>query len=190
MLHFQRLSTFKKYASFALAILFLLAVACQNQETATTSAPEPIKSSPIAPPTNKTFSTAADAIQQQQPLTTYIKKKMTEKIWHFETAVVIKQPEKSKAFKGKWVKFNPDNTLLSGFYEEEGDVGRWVYDEGNDIITVIEGGERPNYTQWKVKFSSNTDDVIIWVGTTKFQNNNTQIKMLRRREKPTRSEDK
>lgn len=123
-------------------------------------------------------------ITQLQPLTTYIKKKMTEGLWHYETAVVVGKPEQQKAYNGKWIQFNPDNTILSGFYEEEGHAGTWVYDEGKDILTVLEGGERPSYTQWKLQFSSNSDDLAIWVGTKRFQNNNTQIKMLRRVDKP------
>ncbi len=178
-------SAFTFFASIA-AILFVM-MACQASENKTTVTPESINTTPpVTPTTSQSISPIAEAIQQEQPLTAYIKKKMTEQLWHYETAIVIKQPEKSKAYVGKWVKFNPDNTLLSGYFGEEGDVGRWVYDEANDILTIVEGGERPSYAQWNVKFSSNTDDVIIWVGTSKFQNNNTQIKMLRKAEKPVR----
>ena len=178
-------SAFTFFASIA-AILFVM-MACQASENKTTVTPESINTTPpVTPTTSQSISPIAEAIQQEQPLTAYIKKKMTEQLWHYETAIVIKQPEKSKAYEGKWVKFNPDNTLLSGYFGEEGDVGRWVYDEANDILTVVEGGERPSYSQWNVKFSSNTDDVVIWVGTSKFQNNNTQIKMLRKAEKPVR----
>lgn len=178
-------SAFTFFASIA-AILFVM-MACQASENKTTVTPESINTTPpVTPTTSQSISPIAEAIQQEQPLTAYIKKKMTEQLWHYETAIVIKQPEKSKAYEGKWVKFNPDNTLLSGYFGEEGDVGRWVYDEANDILTIVEGGERPSYAQWNVKFSSNTDDVIIWVGTSKFQNNNTQIKMLRKAEKPVR----
>ena len=178
-------SAFNYFAS--IAIILLIVTACQTQETNTTATVESTPTSPVAPPaTSNSLSPIVEAIQQEQPLTAYIKKKMTEQLWHYETAIVIKQPEKSKAYVGKWVKFNPDNTLLSGYFGEEGDIGRWVYDEANDILTVVEGGERPSYSQWNVKFSSNTDDVVIWVGTSKFQNNNTQIKMLRKAEKPVR----
>jgi len=165
--------------------------ACQNspttpaatQTTTTPAAKEVAAPKPIAP--NTPLPNISD-IQQTQPLTVYMQKKMAEKIWHYKTAVVINNPEKSKYYNGKWVKFNPDNTLMSGFYEEAGSPGRWVYDEGKDILTVMEGGERPSYTQWKVKFSENTNDVQIWVGTTRFQNNSTQIKMIRSNEKPVK----
>ena len=174
-----------------ICVLFLW-TACQNNSTTpeikqTTSAAMAEKQ--VATPTPTAPSTPLpniSDIQQTQPLTVYMQKKMAEQIWHYETAVVIENPEKSKSYKGKWVKFNPDNTLLSGFYDAEGSPGRWVYDEGKDILTVMEGGERPNYTQWKVKFSENTNDVQIWVGTPRFQNNNTQIKMLRSNRKPVK----
>lgn len=178
----------------------LLLVSCQDTPNTATEAKELIQQATTkeeAKPT--TFTEKAKSIlttpaapnqgeiTQQQPLTTYIKKKMIEGVWHYETAIVVGKPEKQKEYKGKWIKFNPDNTVLTGFYEEEGHPGTWVYDEGKDILTVLEGGERPNYNQWKVQFSSNSDDLVIWVGTKRFQNNNTQIKMLRRPEKPKKN---
>jgi len=156
----------------------------QNVSTSVTAAKETTPPKPIAP--NTPLPNISD-IQQPQPLTVYMQKQMAEKIWHYKTAIVINDEEKSKAYNGKWVQFNPDNTLMSGYYQEAGSPGRWVYDEGKDILTVMEGGERPNYTQWKVKFSENTNDVQIWVGTTRFQNNSTQIKMMRYDRKPVRN---
>ncbi len=183
---------------FSLLIFTLLLLAsCLDTTNTATEKKEPIKQSATkeeVPPssfTEKAKSTLTNTaapnpaeITQQRPLTAYIKKKMTEGIWHYETAIVVGKPEQQKAYKGKWIQFNPDNTVLTGFYEEEGHAGTWVYDEGKDILTVLEGGERPNYNQWKIQFSSNSDDLAIWVGTKRFQNNNTQIKMLRRAGKP------
>ncbi len=187
-----------KIIVLSLLSIFFLLTSCQN----TTEKEVVISKESISKPTIKkevkpaTFTEQAKStltntsapnpgeITQKQPLTAYIKKKMTEGIWHYETAIIVGKPEMQKAYKGKWIQFNPDNTILSGFYEEEGHAGTWVYDEGKDILTVLEGGERPNYTQWKLQFSSNSDDLVIWIGTKRFQNNNTQIKMLRGVTKP------
>ena len=173
--------------------MFLLVAACQNENTSSTTqdaTPETAATTPVTPAAAMPSATSpvslADGIQQEKPLTVYIKKKMAEKRWHFATVRIINQPEKSKEYKGKWIQFNPDNTLLSGFYEEVGVEGKWVYNEAKDVLTIMEGGERPSFSQWEVQFSSNTDDVSIWVGTARFQNNNTQMKMLRRAEKPKR----
>jgi len=146
---------------FACMLVLLLFSACQNQAPNAANEKTPEKVATESPAQETALSpvvlqkSSINEIRQNQPLTTYIQKKMGEQLWHFSMVRIIKQPAKSKAFEGKW-------------------------------ITIIENeeGERPNVSQWKVQFSSNTDDLQIWVGTSRFQNNNTQMKMVRRAEKP------
>ena len=101
-------------------------------------------------------------------------------------AIVIKAPEKGKAYIGKWVKLNADNTLETGFYDGEVTTGNWMVDEGKNIITLVENGATPTYSEWTIKTSSSSDDIMIWVGTKRFNQNNTQIKMIRYHDKPTK----
>ena len=181
----------KRFLLLHLSLLLVLG-ACKNEAstsenaatTATTATAVPTNPSPPIPVLPE-----VEAINQKQPLTTYMINKMTKDLWHYSAVVVINNPEKSKSYFGKWIKFNADNTILHGFYGEAGDKGRWAYDEGKDIITIAEGGNRPAYSQWKVQTSSNSDNLLIWVGTTRFQNNGTQMKMVRRAEKPMKNEE-
>ena len=111
---------------FACILVLLLFSACQNQASNTTNEKTPDKVATESPAQETNLSpvvlqkSSINEIRQNQPLTTYIQKKMGEQLWHFSMVKIIKQPEKSKAFEGKWIKFNPDNTILSGFYDEAG----------------------------------------------------------------------
>ena len=121
---------------------------------------------------------------QHKPLSANAIRFYTNLIWHYEAAIVINKPEKNKDYIGKWIKFNPDQTLETGFYEGPVSKGKWVLDESNNRLTILEKGSHPTYSEWNIKTSSSSDAVMVWVGTKRFGLNNTQIKMQRNNEKP------
>ena len=170
--------------------LFLLTIslfACQSDQSATgtTAVPEP--SAPATASVPKASATGtSDALQQKQPLSAYAQQHFATQYWHYDAAVVLNDFEKGKEYYGKWVKLNPDHTLETGFYDGPVTAGRWTLDEETDIITIVEEGEQPTYSEWKVKTSSSSDAIMIWVGTSRFGQNNTQIKMLKYSGKPSR----
>lgn len=174
--------------------ILLVGTACQqnqsnNETTATPQVPAtPKTAEPVTPsaPTATTSVAGGAEVIQKTPLTEYAKQFYTKTLWRFEAAVVTNNLEKGKDFEGKWIKLNPDNTLTSGFYEEEGQTGSWALDEGTNVLTIVEGGERPVYSEWKVQTSASSDAIMIWVGTRRFGLNNTQIKLLTYNEKPVR----
>ena len=173
-------------------LFYLCLIACQetttqaetveSPPTATTSTFPQIDSDPL--PVRKNTENAA--IQQTTPLTAYAKQFYTNAYWHYDAAIVIKNPAKGKEYIGKWIKFNPDNTLETGFYDGEVTTGNWALDEGKNLITFVENGASPSYSEWQVKTSSSSDAIMIWVGTKRFNQNNTQIKMLRYNHKPSK----
>lgn len=177
--------------AFGMAILTF--VACQQNQSNNAEVTQP--KAPETPTTTQPTATTAESstpaiagaeVIQQTPLTEYAKQFYTRMLWRYEAAVVTNDLEKGKAYNGKWIKLNPDNTLMSGFYEEEGQPGSWALDEGTNVLTIVEGGERPVYSEWKVQTSSTSDAIMIWVGTRRFGMNNTQIKLLTYNEKPAK----
>lgn len=166
-------------------LCFILAsfIACnQNAAIDNPSTPEtPTLPTPSANNTAPIKSEAPEesALVQERPLTAHATKFYTNLLWHYEAAVVINNPEGGKEYTGKWVKFNPDNTLETAFYDGAITPGRWIIDEEKNLLTILEGGERPTLTQWKVQGSSSSDAIMILVGTKKYANNATQIKMMR-----------
>jgi len=108
---------------------------------------------------------------------------------HYKAAVVIKDADKGKSYQGKWIQLSPDNTLTTGYYDGAEKSGRWAIDEAKNIITLVEGTTLPTYSEWTIKTSSSSDDIMIWVGTKRFGTNNTQIKMIRYMDKPLKKND-
>ncbi len=186
-----------KFKSFILFLFCISIIACKDTSTQTavtetqTFAPPvenipKIESEPLTIKSNKEVPT----LQQNPALTAHAQQFYTNTYWHFEAAVVIKDPEKGKAYTGKWVKFNPDNTLETGFYDGPVTTGNWILDEGKNIITMVENGEQAVYSEWRVKTSSSSDAIMIWIGTNRFNQNNTQIKLMRYHEKPSKDNSK
>jgi len=169
---------------YLLYFLFASLIACNQTKTENPTVTIPVSPSLPTPSDNKSASTPSPALEastlvQEKPLTEHAKQFYTNLLWHYEAAVVINDPEKGKEYAGKWVKFKPDNTLETAFFNGPITLGRWTIDEEKNILTLLEGGERPTLTQWKVQSSSSSDAIMILVGTKKYANNATQIKMMR-----------
>ena len=184
-----------KFKSFILCLFCISIIACQETPTQTVATETVTPATETIPkiesePIPITPNTEAPILKQETPLTAYAQQFYTNTYWHFEAAVVIKNPEKSKAYTGKWIKFNADNTLESGFYDGKVNTGNWVIDEGKNVITIVENGQQAEYSEWRVKTSSSSDAIMIWIGTNRFNQNNTQIKLIRYHDKPTKDSSK
>jgi len=148
---------------FLLSIICFYLLSCKDtppSATTTDSPPESatkeiipkIESEPIPVSPNS----ERPVLTQATPLTTYAQNFYTNFIWHYEAAVVVKDLEKGKAYIGKWIKFNADNTLETGFYDGKVTTGNWILDEGANKITLVENGTTPVYSEWQVKTSSSS----------------------------------
>jgi len=181
--HFKTNYSMKK-KMYLLCFILASFVACNQENSATTTPSTPSSPSLPSPSANNSAPIESEALDesalvQEKPLTVHATKFYTNLLWHYEAAVVINNPDAGKEYTGKWVKFNPDNTLETGFYDGAVTKGRWIVEEEQNILTILEGGERPTLTQWKVQSSSSSDAIMIFVGTKKYANNATQIKMMR-----------
>lgn len=176
-----------KLSIASLFILFLFIYSCKNESSAEQNGKAEkveIEKKEKAPTSPINIDEATLALKQEKPLSAYAIQFYTNLMWHFDAAVVIKNPEKSKDYIGKWINFLPDNTIETGYYDGPVTKGKWALDEANDILTILEEGESPSFSQWKIKTSSSSDAIMIWVGTNRFGQNNTQIKMQRYNGKP------
>ncbi len=185
-----------KFNFFILLSFCVFFLACKqntNQPTAETALTPTTAQENIpkieSEPIPVTPNTETPTLIQETPLTAYAQQFFTGAYWHYEAAIVIKAPEKGKAYIGKWIKLNVDNTLETGFYDGEITSGNWIVDESKNIITLVENGPVPVYNEWKIKTSSSSDAIMIWVGTKRFNQNNTQIKMIKYHEKPKKAQE-
>ena len=180
-----------KFNFFFISILSCFIFACKETPKTTTTEVIPtteevipkIESEPIPVIPNQ----ETPDLVQTTPLTAHAQQFFTNTYWHYEAAVVVKNPEKGKAYAGKWIKLNADNTLETGYFDGPVTKGNWILDEGKNIITFVENGAQPVYNEWKIKTSSSSDAIMIWIGSKRFNQNNIQIKMIRYNEKPSKA---
>ncbi len=170
-----------KYLSFL--IILIVFFNCKNESKTTDTA-----ISNNSAQTTPTQQAANDQLKQVKPLTAHAIYFFTTDLWHYDAALVIKDPEKSKSYNGKWIKLKPDNTLETAYYDNEPIQGSWAINEADNVITIVENGAHPTYSEWEIKTSSSSDNIMIWVGTPRFGLNNTQIKMTRHTRKPLRKD--
>ena len=158
------------------------------EKTANSAAPASTSPAPAPVAKNTTAGTVSEALPQEKPLSAWAQQFFTTLLWQYDAAVVTNDFEKGKDYLGKWIKFHPDRTLETGFYNGPITKGSWAFDEENQVITFTEEGERPTTNEFRIKTSASSDDIMIWVGTKRFNQNNIQIKMLRNSLKQVRQE--
>lgn len=173
-----------KFRFILLCLSVITLFACKNEPKAPIAVPQPTV--PAIPKTTSSPSNTIGNLKQEKPLSAYAIQYYTNLMWHYSAAVVINDKEKEKEYIGKWIKLKPDNTLETGIYDGPTNHGSWAVNEAKNIITIVEEAEQPISTEWKITTSSSSDAVMIWVGTKKYGNNGTQIKMLRVSDKPAK----
>ncbi|MEM6316267.1 MAG: hypothetical protein AAF960_01280 [Bacteroidota bacterium] len=167
-----------KHLYYLCLLLLLGQIACNSSAAEKESTKQATPTPPATIPD--------EVLVQEIPLSAYAQQFFTDKLWHFDAAVVINNPEKSASYQGKWVNLKADHTLETGYYDEPTKTGSWILDEEKNIITILENGERANLSEWTIRTSSSSDDIMIWVGTKKYGLTNTQIKLLRHPAPPTK----
>ncbi len=82
--------------------------------------------------------------------------------------------EKDK-YKGRWIKFNRDDTFVSGQYGETTNKGTYVYEHmPNNELTINYEKEESIYNQWAVQ---NGSAATLFKGKTKLNPSKITIKM-------------
>lgn len=82
---------------------------------------------------------------------------------------------------GEWYKFEKDFTYKHGFFEEVEDEGKYIYNIDDKKALLLPNKKDKFPSEWKVLSSG---DVIVFVGTSRFNNNPFQKHMQNVKEKP------
>lgn len=108
---------------------------------------------------------------------------LTVDIWHYNFALSVNETPDSNIYEGYWIDFEDDFSYRKGYYDEVVAQGYYDFDIDSKILEIIpeEGDDEPS--QWTIKTNG---EVIIMIGTSKFGNNATQIKLVRERYPPKR----
>lgn len=171
-----------KSFNFSIVFLIILTWACQSDpkvnDTATNSS-EPTET-PERPRIRKA-STNAKPIDRPNPEEKRAWSILTVDLWHYNFALSVNETPNENIYEGYWIDFEDDFSYKKGYYDEVVANGYYYYDNDTKILEIIpeEGDDEPS--QWSVKTNG---EVIILIGTSKFGNNATQIKLVRERNPP------
>lgn len=106
---------------------------------------------------------------------------LTADLWHYNFALSVTETPKENIYEGYWLDFEDDFSYVKGYYDKVVAKGEYDYNNDTKILEMIptEGDDEPS--QWSIKTNG---EVIILIGTSKYGNNATQIKLTRERERP------
>lgn len=106
---------------------------------------------------------------------------LTADLWHYNFALSVTETPDRNIFEGYWLDFEDDFTYRKGYYDEVVANGEYDFDLDSKVLEMIptDGDDEPS--QWTIKTNG---DVIILIGTSKYGNNATQIKLVRERNPP------
>lgn len=106
---------------------------------------------------------------------------LTVDLWHYNFALSVTDTPDENIYEGYWIDFEDDFSYTKGYYNDVVATGYYDYDNDSKILEIIpeEGDDEPS--QWTIKTNG---EVIILIGTSKYGNNATQIKLVRERERP------
>lgn len=106
---------------------------------------------------------------------------LTADLWHYNFALSVTDTPTDNIYEGYWLNFEDDFSYEKGYYDQVIAKGEYDYNNDTKILEMIptEGDDEPS--QWSIKTNG---EVIIMIGTSKYGNNATQIKIVREKERP------
>ena len=158
---------------------FAIMIACQSDPAQETQTEEPKKEESVGrklPPKS-----TANAVAKPNPEEKRAWSILTVDLWHYNFALSVTETPDKNIYEGYWIDFEDDFSYTKGYYDEVVAKGYYDFDLDSKILEIIpeEGDDEPS--QWTIKTNG---EVIIMIGTSKFGNNATQIKLVRERERP------
>jgi len=107
---------------------------------------------------------------------------LTADIWQYEFALTIGESPKENIYEGYWIDFEDDFTFVKGKYTDTLSVGEYNFDFDSKILEILPTAGKEGPTEYRIQTNG---EIIIFIGTAKYGNNGTQIKLKRVRSIPT-----
>ncbi len=148
----------------AFAILFL--IACKpatttvQEETPSTTQPDSL----VVNPDTSTLSGGHDYAF------------LTNQLFHYKASSTVGKPSTEQPFAGQWIDLAPDGTFKAGKLQDQTHTGRWGYNHEKKILELRPDGTDLPRTEWSVMHNN---DMMVWVGTQTYNNNATQVQLVR-----------
>ena len=106
---------------------------------------------------------------------------LTDQLFHYDAVNIIGKDPSENPYKNQWIDLLPDGTYKTGTSQQQANTGKWDYNNEQKILQLRPDDVDMPTSEWKVMHNN---DMMVWVGTQTFGNNNTQIKLVRRTEMP------
>lgn len=159
--------------SFAILTGILILSACKP-ESATN--PEP---SAVATPPAVEAPVEAPSASGVQPSLGHDATFITHQLWHYRG---IMSPDVSPdALNGEWIDFDPSGTFKAGKGPSETYGGTWFYNEDAKLLGIVPADPDHKRSEWLVKYNG---DILVLVGTAALGNQSTQMRLVRKAERP------
>ena len=101
---------------------------------------------------------------------------LTHQMLHYKTSVTSGKDPKEQPYKGQWIDLDPDGTFKAGKLKDQTHSGKWTYNHDAGLLLLVPDDTNFKTTEWKVL---NNDDMVVFVGTPKYNDNGTQIQLIR-----------
>lgn len=110
------------------------------------------------------------------PQTQKVLNYLSSGFWYMEAYIKINDREAARTNRGRWYQLNMDGTFKTGQWKSTTGSGTWTYDPKQLYIHLEESGGQP--AEYEVKMSHD-GEVMVWVGTTRYNLNSVQSKLGR-----------
>ena len=84
-------------------------------------------------------------------------------------------------YKDQWIDLDPDGTYKAGKLKEQTHTGKWGYNHDVKVLQLIPDDSKFPRSEWKVMHN---EQMMVWVGTQTYGNNNTQIQLVKSKTLP------
>jgi hypothetical protein len=84
-------------------------------------------------------------------------------------------------YKDNWIDLESDGTFKAGKLKQQTHTGKWGYNHDVKVLQLIPDDTNFPRSEWKVMHN---EQMMVWVGTQTYGNNNTQIQLVKSKTLP------
>jgi len=101
---------------------------------------------------------------------------LTHKMLIYRASSTMGKDPKDQPYAGQWIDFDSDGTFKAGKLSQQTHTGTWAYNHEAGVLLIQPDDKNFKTSEWKVQYN---DDMVIFVGTSSFGDNATQIQLYR-----------
>jgi hypothetical protein len=161
----------------SLAVFVVIAVSCK-QEAANVqqeTVQDTTKMTVAQEPSTQTDARAQAAQATQASSGGHDYTFLTDKLFHYKGSFGGNKGGEP-LYKNEWIDLAPDGTYKAGKLKEQTHTGKWSYNHEAKIIQLIPDVRTFKMSEWQVMYN---DQMMVWVGTQTYGNNNIQVQLVR-----------